>query len=146
MVFLLIVLLALSLYSFNGPVQNQPDNLSYSEFVEKVKAHEVKAVSITGDSKVFGVEGEYVDGGTFVATIFPDVDIASFLEEYDFSGKTILPFCSHGGGGLGQSQTAIAKLVLDANMAEGLAINYSGGSGMPDDVAAWLDANGIERQ
>ena len=35
--------------------------------------------------------------------------IASFLEEYDFSGKTILPFCSHGGGGLGQSQTAIAK-------------------------------------
>lgn len=53
---------------------------------------------------------------------------------------------SHGGGGLGQSQTAIAKLVPDANMAEGLVINYSGGSGMPDDVAAWLDANGIERQ
>lgn len=49
--------------------------------------------------------------------------IASFLEEYDFSGKTILPFCSHGGGGLGQSQTAIAKLVPGANLAEGLAIN-----------------------
>lgn len=43
-------------------------------------------------------------------------------------------------------QTAIAKLALDANMAEGLAIHYSGGSGMLDDVAAWLDANGIERQ
>lgn len=72
--------------------------------------------------------------------------IASFLEEYDFSGKTILPFCSHGGGGLGQSQTAIAKLVPGANLAEGLAINYSGGSGMPDDVAAWLDTNGITIQ
>ena len=72
--------------------------------------------------------------------------IASFLEEYDFSGKTILPFCSHGGGGLGQSQTAIAKLAPDANMAEGLSIHYSGGSSMPDDVAAWLDANGITRQ
>lgn len=72
--------------------------------------------------------------------------IASFLEEYDFSGKTILPFCSHGGGGLGQSQTAIAKLVPDANLAEGLAINYSGGSGMPDDVSVWLDANGITIQ
>lgn len=69
--------------------------------------------------------------------------IASFLEEYDFSGKTILPFCSHGGGGLGQSQTAIAKLVPNAVMAEGLAINYSGGSGMPDDVAAWLKQNNI---
>ena len=72
--------------------------------------------------------------------------IASFLEEYDFAGKTILPFCSHGGGGLGQSQTAIAKLVPDAVLAEGLAINYSGGAGMPDDVAAWLSANGIETQ
>lgn len=69
--------------------------------------------------------------------------IASFLEEYDFSGKTILPFCSHGGGGLGQSQTAIAKLAPDAVMAEGLAINYSGGSSMPDDVAAWLEQNRI---
>lgn len=69
--------------------------------------------------------------------------IASFLEEYDFSGKTILPFCSHGGGGLGQSQTAIAKLAPDAVMAEGLAINYSGGSSMPDDVAAWLEQNQI---
>lgn len=72
--------------------------------------------------------------------------IASFREEYDFSGKTILPFCSHGGGGLGQSQTAIAKLVPDAVMAEGLAIHYSGGPGMADDVVAWLDENGISRQ
>lgn len=72
--------------------------------------------------------------------------IASFLEEYDFTGKAILPFCSHGGGGLGQSQTAIAKLVPDAILAEGLAINYSGGSTMPDDVSAWLDANGITTQ
>ena len=70
--------------------------------------------------------------------------IASFLEEYDFTGKTILPFCSHGGGGLGQSQTAIAKLVPNAVLAEGLAINYSGGSSMPDDVTKWLESNEIE--
>lgn len=71
--------------------------------------------------------------------------IASFLEEYDFSGKTILPFCSHGGGGLGQSQMAIAKLVPDAVIAEGLAIHYSGGNSMPEDVAAWLEQNGLAR-
>ena len=35
--------------------------------------------------------------------------IASFLEEYDLSGKTIIPFCSHGGGRFGQSLTAIAN-------------------------------------
>lgn len=40
--------------------------------------------------------------------------IASFLEEYDFTGKTIIPFCSHGGGRFGQSLTAITKLVPNA--------------------------------
>lgn len=69
--------------------------------------------------------------------------IASFLEEYDFSDKTILPFCSHGGGRFGQSLTAIAKLVPDAAMGEALSIHYSGGSSLPDDVSRWLSSNGI---
>lgn len=69
--------------------------------------------------------------------------IASFLEEYDFSGKTIVPFCSHGGGRFGQSLTAIAKLVPDATMGEALAVHYSGDSGLPDDITEWLVNNGI---
>ena len=69
--------------------------------------------------------------------------VASFLEEYDFSGKTVIPFCSHGGGRFGQSLTAIAKLVPDAAMGEALDIHYSGGSSMPDDVSAWLSENGL---
>lgn len=70
--------------------------------------------------------------------------IASFLEEYDFSGKTILPFCSHGGGRFGQSLTAIAKLAPDATMGEALSIHYSGGSELSSDVADWLSSNGIQ--
>ena len=69
--------------------------------------------------------------------------VATFLEEYDFSGKTIVPFCSHGGGRFGQSLTTIAKLTPDANIGEGLAINYSGGASMPSEVSVWLEANGI---
>lgn len=69
--------------------------------------------------------------------------IASFLEEYDFSGKTIIPFCSHGGGRFGQSLTAIAKLVPDAEMGEALSVHYSGGSSLPDDIAQWLETNGV---
>lgn len=70
--------------------------------------------------------------------------IASFLEEYDFSGKTILPFCSHGGGRFGQSLTAIAKLAPDATMGEALSIHYSGGSELSSDVTDWLEKNNIE--
>ena len=69
--------------------------------------------------------------------------IASFLEEYDFSGKTIVPFCSHGGGRFGQSLTAIAKLAPDAILGEPLSVHYSGGSDLPENIAAWLETNGI---
>ena len=70
--------------------------------------------------------------------------IASFLEEYDFAGKRIVPFCSHGGGRFGQSLTAIAKLAPEADLGEGLSVHYSGGSTLSEDVAAWLETNGIK--
>jgi len=69
--------------------------------------------------------------------------IASFLEEYDFTDKTIIPFCSHGGGRFGQSLTAIAKLAPDSVMGEALSVHYSGDSSLPDDISEWLSANNI---
>lgn len=65
--------------------------------------------------------------------------IATFLESYDFSGKEIRPFCSNGGGGLGQSVTAISKLAPTAHVGQGLSIYYSGGADMPQQVADWLE-------
>ena len=69
--------------------------------------------------------------------------IATFLESYDFSGKTILPFCSHGGGRFGQSLTAIAKLAPQAIIAPGLSVHYSGGSSLSGDIHAWLESLGV---
>lgn len=69
--------------------------------------------------------------------------VASFLEEYDFTGKTVIPFCSHGGGEFGQSLTAITKLIPNANMGEALSIHYSGGGSLAKDVEEWLSLNGI---
>ena len=71
--------------------------------------------------------------------------IASFLEEYDFSGKTIVPFCSHGGGLFGQSLTAIAKLAPNSVIGEGLSVHYSGGTSLSSDVTEWLKTNGISK-
>ena len=93
---------------------------------------------------------ENMDGYDTILLGYPNwwasipMPIASFLEEYDFTGKTIIPFCSHGGGRFGQSLTAIAKLAPNAEMGEGLSIHYSGGSTLGDDVSAWLETNGIE--
>ena len=70
--------------------------------------------------------------------------VATFLEEYDFSGKTIIPFCSHGGGEFGQRITDISKLVPNSRIGEGLSIHYSGGSSLDSDIDNWLKTNGLE--
>jgi len=67
--------------------------------------------------------------------------IATLLESYDFAGRTILPFCSHGGGRFGQSLTAIAKLAPKAKIGKGLSVHYSGGPALPKDVEKWLKDN-----
>ncbi|HIT96677.1 MAG TPA: NAD(P)H-dependent oxidoreductase [Candidatus Aphodousia faecavium] len=67
--------------------------------------------------------------------------IATFLESYDLSGKTLAPFCSHGGGRLGQSVTAISKLAPASTVTEGLSVHYRGGSSLPNDIDKWLAAN-----
>jgi flavodoxin len=69
--------------------------------------------------------------------------IASFLEEYDLSGKTIIPFSSHGGGRLGQSVSAIAKLSPQSKILEALSVHYSGGRSLRNDISVWLKKIGI---
>lgn len=69
--------------------------------------------------------------------------VATFLEEYDFSGKTIIPFCSHGGGGFDQSITDIFKLTPNSRIGEGLSIHYSGGTSLENDITTWLNSNGV---
>ncbi len=68
--------------------------------------------------------------------------VATFLGSYDFAGKTILPFCSNGGGGLGQSVAAISKLAPAAHVGQGLSIYYSGGADMPRQVEEWIASQG----
>jgi flavodoxin len=64
--------------------------------------------------------------------------IFTFLEEYDFSGKTIIPFCTHEGSGLGRSERDIAKLCPKAKLLKGLAIRGSSVDRARGEVEAWL--------
>lgn len=51
--------------------------------------------------------------------------VASFLEEYDFAGKTIIPFASHAGSGFGFGVSMIKELCPDAEVMDGFAIRDS---------------------
>ena len=81
--------------------------------------------------------------GNWWNTIAPPV--ATFLSEYDLAGKTIVPFCTHGGGGLGNIGKDIAKLCPQSTVLSSLEIYGSGGVGAQASVRAWLSRVGIPR-
>lgn len=45
--------------------------------------------------------------------------IDTFMESYDFSGKTIVPFATSGGSGMGNSSQNLQKLAPNADVKEG---------------------------
>ena len=61
-----------------------------------------------------------------------------FLSEYDFSGKTIIPFCTHEGSELGRSVADLKKLCPKSTMLEGLAIRGSAAHNSDDRIENWL--------
>ena len=64
----------------------------------------------------------------------------TFLESYDFSGKTIIPFTVHGGSGFAGTIQTIAELEPDATVVEeGLSISRNSVSDAQSDVTDWLE-------
>ena len=49
--------------------------------------------------------------------------INTFVERYDFSGKTLVPFATSGGSGLGRTVAGLKKLCPAANWNEGKLVN-----------------------
>jgi len=64
--------------------------------------------------------------------------VFTFLEAYDFSGKTIIPYCTHEGSGMGSSESDITKLCSSAKILSGLAIRGSSVSKADKDLGNWL--------
>ena len=69
--------------------------------------------------------------------------VYTFLGQYDFAGKTILPFCTHEGSGLGRSETEIRRLCPRADVREGLAIRGGSVGGAKPEIEKWLKRNGL---
>jgi flavodoxin len=70
--------------------------------------------------------------------------VFTFLEGYDFTGKTILPFCTNEGSGMGHSESDIKKLCPKAKVQKGLAIRGTAVKDAEGDIADWIAASGIK--
>ncbi len=69
--------------------------------------------------------------------------VYTFLESYDFSSKTVIPFCTHEGSGLSGTQGSIEAACSGATVLDGFAIRGSVAQNEQDeaksDVQTWLD-------
>lgn len=66
--------------------------------------------------------------------------VSTFMESYDFSGKTIVPFCTSGGSGIGSSASNLERLTSGATWLDGRRLN---GSDSQDTVMEWVNGLGL---
>lgn len=69
--------------------------------------------------------------------------VMTLLEKFNFSSKTILPFCTHEGSGMGRSESDIKKTCPGAKVENGLAIHGADVQGAENEIKRWLKSRGI---
>lgn len=70
------------------------------------------------------------------STVAPPV--TTFLSSYDLSGKTIIPFMTHGGSGMGNSERDIKKVCPGSTVLKGLPVRGSSAKEAKNQVSKWL--------
>ena len=127
-------------------------------FIETVEKYPVQYRATTDQAKTeqnnavrpeLASHVENMDAYDTVILIYPNwwgdlpMAVFTFLEEYDFSGKTILPLCTHEGSGLSRTESTIADLFPEATVLDGLSVRGGNAASAQADVANWITSSGI---
>lgn len=92
---------------------------------------------------------ESIDGYDIIILAYPNywgtvpMTVATFLEKYDFTGKTILPLCTNEGSGMGGSERMIKQCAPGADVKKGLPVTGSAAGSSGESVKRWLSDNGL---
>lgn len=71
--------------------------------------------------------------------------VATFLSEYDLSGKTIVPFCTHEGSRLGRSVADIKEFCPQSTILDGLPVRGGDVKNAQNEVSGWLRKIGMKK-
>lgn len=94
---------------------------------------------ISGSESIDDYQTIFIGTPNWFKTLAPPV--MSFIKQHDFTGKTIIPFCTHGGGGFCQIENDITKECSKSIILPGIAVN---GTVVPEEVRKWLETIGFE--
>ena len=90
-----------------------------------------------------------LDGYDTVILAYPNywgtmpMAVFTFLEQFDFSGKTILPLCTNEGSGMGGSERDVRRACPGATVKPGLSVSGSAAADSKESVKRWLAENGL---
>lgn len=120
---------------------------SYPQDYEAVKAVAMKELN-EGSRPALATHVDNIDSYDVVFVGYPiwwgtmPMPVESFLTGYNFSGKTIVPFSTHEGSGLGSSVRDIKALCPQSTVREGLAIQGGSVNTAQNQVSSWLQGMG----
>jgi flavodoxin len=90
----------------------------------------------TAVSNIASYDVIFVGSPNWCGTIAPPVK--TFLSSHDLSGKTVVPFITHGGGGMGSSVQDVKRLAPGATVLKGRSFLGQGVKDARQDVLTWL--------
>lgn len=114
-------------YSDDGCRANreQQDETARPSILNRIENFEQYEVVLIGHPIWWGMEPRIMD---------------TFMESYDFSGKTLANFCTSGGSGINTSTENLKALATDANWLDGKRFS---GSNDTDEIQKWVDSLGL---
>ena len=99
---------------------------------------------LSNDRKISGYDVIILGFPNWCGTM--PMPVWTFLENHDFTGKIILPFCTNEGSGMGNSERDLRRLCPTAIIKRGLPIHGSNVLDAFDRIESWLEDNKITRQ
>lgn len=118
------------------PVNEYPRN--YTDVVNQAQKEKEQGYlpELTDNIDIFQYETIYI--GTPVWWYTFASPVRTFLSENDFTDKTIMPFCTHGGGGASATYTDIEKICPDSDVKVGFT-SYEN-SAKDTEIEKWINA------
>lgn len=120
------------------PVREYPAEYSACTMEARSELRENARPELVSDQDLTGYDVIFLGYPNWWSTM--PMPVWTFLEGHDFADKIILPFCTHEGSGMGDSESDIKKLAAGAEIKKGLAIHGSGVSNAKAAIERWLKA------
>lgn len=125
-------------------VPDKPYSFTYNGATKEVRNEIERGYCpklVSGNEPIEEYEYIFIGSPNWFKSFAPP--ILSFLRNVDLSGKTVIPFCTHGGGGFGQIETNISKECPDSKLLPGFAAT---GDFDNKQVLDWIDRMKILEQ